>query len=138
MPTASLDSFTLVRGSLWRSIRYAAFFIFIMLCAMCIKSALDWQNRMEWTMLSVGVWVGTLVAGPVEALSQRSVRNARRLSKESGLAMAFASIWAGAISALVALLAFPLDRNFLYLVFGSAAVGAILAVIPPTTGGRIE
>jgi hypothetical protein len=138
MRTASLDLFTLFHGSLWRSVRYVAFFAFLMLLGMAVKSVLNWTNSFEVALLAAAVWTALLLSGPVEAWSQRSLRRSRFFSRQTLLAGFFSALWAAAISTAMGTLLFRIDSSLVALAAGSGLIGLVLATIPYTTGGGIR
>jgi hypothetical protein len=132
MSGASLDTFTLVRGTLSRLLRYVFPFRLLGALAAVLRGLLDLRVEFDLAIFFAFLFVATLFAGPMEALSQRSIRNAHILSGASARAILFAGIWASA--ALLLFLAALPWRPVPYAVAGICgfAVGALLSALPGT------
>jgi len=135
---ASLDLFTLVRGTVWRAARYVAFFASLAILGMSVKSLLNWANSFEVAFIGASVWAGLLLSGPIEAWSQRSLRRSKFMARETLLAGAFAALWAATVTASIGALLFQTYSNLAALTAGSGLFGLVLATMPYTTGSTIE
>ena len=110
------------------------FFVFLTVIGMTIKSLMNWNNSFEVALVAGALWVAVLVAGPIEASSQRNLRRVRFYSKETLLAGAFAAFWAAAVSAGIGALFLKTDSNVAIVAAGSGLVGLLLASIPYRVG----
>ncbi len=137
MHGATLDNFTLVRGAFWRLLRYGLTFGLLGALAAVLRGLLDLRFEFDEAIFFAFLFVAALFAGPMEALSQRSLRNARLFTSASLRATVFAGLWAGIIllAFLYALPWRPVPYELVGLI--GFAVGAVLSALP-TTGGKIE
>lgn len=137
MPGATLDNFTLLRGALWRMLRYGAQFGLLGTLAAVLRGLFDLRLEFDAAIFFAFLFVAALLAGPMEALSQRSIRSARLLTETSARALLFAGVWAGIV--LLAFLYVLPWRPLPYAIAGVTgfAIGAALSALP-TTGGKIE
>jgi len=136
MSGASLDTFTLVRGAFWRLLRYGLHFGAVGALAAILRGLLDLRLQFDTAVFFAFLFVAALFAGPMEALSQRSLRSARLFSATSARAVLFAGFWACA-ALLIFLAALPSrPAPFAIAAVCGFAVGALLSALPGT-GGKI-
>jgi len=137
MPGATLDIFTLVRGTFWRLLRYGVSFGLLGALAAVLRGLFDLRLEFDAAVLFAFLFVAAVFAGPMEALSQRNIRNARLFSPASVRATIFAGIWAGVVLSAF-LYALPW-RPVPYALVGfiGFAFGAGLSALP-MSGGRVE
>lgn len=137
MPRATLDTFTLARGAVWRLLRYGVQFGLLGAIAAVIRGLFELRLVFDAAIFFASLFVAALLAGPMEALSQRSVRSARLLTKASLKALLFAGLWA-AVVLLVFLFALPWRPvPFAVLAATGFAIGAALSALP-ANGGKVE
>jgi hypothetical protein len=137
MSGASLDTFTLLRGALWRLLRYSLHFGVLGALAAVLRGLLNLRLEFDSAVFFAFLFVAALFAGPMEALSQRSLRSARLFTATSARAVLFAGLWSGA-ALLIFLAALPWrPAPYAIAAVCSFAVGALLSALPGT-GGKIS
>jgi len=137
MPGATLDTLTLVRGAVWRLLRYGLQFGLVGAVAAVLRGLFEFRLAFDEAIFFAFLLVAALFAGPMEALSQRSVRSARLLAQASLKALLFAGLWA-AVVLLVFLYALPWRPvPFAAVAAIGFAIGAALSALP-ANGGKIE
>lgn len=126
----------LVRGAVWRAIRWSVFVLVVMVIPAFVFSLFEGRNALDTKALIGVFWAVWLGSGTIEAWLGRHFRKAPFLSRTTATTALFSIAWAIAATLVFASLA--AWKSLLAPLAISGLIGLVVAIAPLWFGRGIQ